>query len=268
VRLIWAVARQAWVGRRRAVSAWAAALLGLCGLQLAAYPSIRGSADELARLVDRYPPALREAFGLDAYTTGAGFLHAELFSVLAPLVLIGAAVSAGAGGTAAEEATGTADLIFTGAANRAQVLAGKALAMLAAVVAVAGSMLLVLAVGTRLVDLSVPFTRLLAATTMTAMLAGVFGALAVLVGAATGQRAAATAAGIGAAVLAFVISVLAPLASWLEPFRPLSPFTWDITGRPVMSGLDVGGAVTSVTVTVALLSVAAFALTRRDIRCR
>ncbi len=268
MRLIWVVAWQAWAGRWRAVSAWTVALLGLCSLQIAAYPSIRGSTDELARLVERYPPALREAFGLDAYATGAGFLHAELFSVLAPLMLIGVAVSAGAGGTAGEEATGTADLMFTGTATRTQVLVGKALAMSASVVAVAGSMLLVLVVGTRLVDLSVPFSRLLAATTMTALLAMVFGALATLVGAATGQRSAATAAGIGGAVLAFVVSVLAPVAGWLEPFRPFSPFTWDITGRPLETGLDVGGALTSVIVTTALLSVAAVVLSRRDIRSR
>jgi ABC-2 type transport system permease protein len=268
VRVVAVVARQTLRARARALAVWSLALMVLIALQLAAFPSVQGAAAGMEELLRNYPAALQEAFGLDTFMSGAGFVHAEVFTLMAPLVLTAIAVSAGAGGTAQEEETGTADLLFTTPVTRAQVLAGKAVAMLAAVTGPALVLLATLAIGGRVVDLEVPFARLAAAVTMTWLLAVVFGGVAVLVGAATGRRAPAVATAVAAGVAAFLGNVLGGLADWLSAWRSASPFRWAVGTRPVENGLDMGAALGLVAVTVALVLAAVAMLSRRDLRGR
>ena len=71
-------------------------------------------------MLDAWPDALKEAFGLDAYTTGPGFLNTELFSMMFPIVLIAVALGAAAAATAGEEERGTADLLLAAPCDAAR----------------------------------------------------------------------------------------------------------------------------------------------------
>lgn len=240
----------------------------MAAIQLAVYPSVSASAEAMQEMVDKWPEALREAFSLDAYATGSGFLNAELFSMMLPLVLVALAVGGAAAATAGEEERGTVDLLLALPVARWLVLTGKAAAMTVTVFAVAAVSFVVVAVGAGLVDLDVATAGIAAVVFMTALLALVFGGVGLLVGAATGRRAFALGTGIGLALAAFLLNALAPLAEWLEPWQKVSPFYWALNGNPVVNGVDWPFAALMSAFAVGPYLLAIEAYRRRDLRSR
>lgn len=263
-----AIARHTLVQRSRSLLAWTLGLALITVMQLAIYPSMASSGDALQEYVDAWPEALREAFGLADYSTGAGYLNTELFSMMLPLVLIGVALAAGAAATAGEEEQGTLELLLGAPVRRSTVLAGKLVAMAASVGIASTAFVVTLIVGAPLVDLSIGSSYVLAATLMLALLAILFGAVGLLLGALSGHRAVALGAGFGLAIAAYLLNVLAPLADWLEPWQSASPFEWALGDRPVFNGLAVG-SVALIAAVAAAITAAAFAVfARRDISTR
>ena len=161
--------------RWRSLLGWGVGLVGICVVQLAVYPSVRSSAQGMQAFVDQWPEAFREAFGLQAYRRAAGFLNAELFSLMIPFIMIAVGLAAAAAATAAEEEAGTADLLFALPVRRGTVLGAKAAAMVLDVAALALAGWVVLVVGAPLVDLDVWVGGVTAALVMTALLGLLYG---------------------------------------------------------------------------------------------
>lgn len=90
----------------------------------ALFPTIRGN-PQLATLHETYPRALRSLFDITDLTTGIGFMRAEVFSLVAPLLLIVMAVLWGADLIAGEEDRGTIDILMANPVSRARVLLEK-----------------------------------------------------------------------------------------------------------------------------------------------
>ena len=129
---------------RRGLLGWSIALVLLVAVMAALWPSIRDIPD-LDELLASYPAVMRELFDVEAISTGAGFLNAELFSILLPALFIVFAVGRGAQLVAGEEEVGTLEVLLATPASRARVLLDKAAALaLAATVAVVGYVLYVL----------------------------------------------------------------------------------------------------------------------------
>ncbi len=225
--------------RWRSTFGWGLGLVLIGVMQLAVYPSVASSSEGMQAFVDQWPEALQQAFGLDAYTTGAGFLNAEMFSMMIPLVLIALATTAAAAATAGEEERGTADLLLSLPVGRSRVMAAKVLAGGIAVLLVAGATWLTIAVGAPLVDLDIAAGDLAAGMLMTTLLALLFAAVTLLIGAATGKRTVALGVGVGLALAAFLLNALAPLADWLEPWQDASPFQWALGSEPLVNGVDL-----------------------------
>ncbi len=267
-RQVAAIAGHTLVQRGRSLLAWTLGLVLITVLQLSVYPSIMSSGDAMQEYVDAWPEALREAFGLADYTTGAGFLNTELFSMMLPLVLIGVALAAGAAATAGEEEQGTLELLLGAPVRRGAVLAGKWVALVAAIAVVSVAFVVTLVVGAPLVDLDVGAGYVLAATLMLALLALLFGGVGLLLGALSGRRAVALGAGFGLAIAAYLLNVLAPLADWLERWQSASPFEWALGDRPLFNGVDLAAAVLIMAVTAAVTAAAFAVFARRDIATR
>ncbi len=251
--------------RWRSTFGWGLGLVLMAVLQLAVYPSVAKSSASMQDFVNEWPEAFRQAFNLDAYTTGAGFLNAEMFSMMVPLVLIAVAVSGAAAATAGEEERGTADLLLSLPVSRARVVVAKVLATVIAVLLVAGATLLTIAVGAPLVDLEVGFGDLAAGVLMTVLLALFFGAVALLVAAATGKRTVALGTAVGLALAAFLLNALAPMADWLEPWQKASPFHWALGDNPLVNGTDAAMAGLLLVAGLVLVVIADVAYRRRDI---
>jgi hypothetical protein len=73
-----------------ALAGWCVGVAAYVALVAAIFPSIKGS-QEFNDLVQRYPDALKSLFGLSGggdFTSGSGFLDAELFSLVLPLLAL------------------------------------------------------------------------------------------------------------------------------------------------------------------------------------
>ena len=254
--------------RWRSLLVWSLGLVGISAIELAVYPSIQATGEGWQAMLEQWPDALKEAFRLDAYTSGAGFLNTELFSMMFPIMLIAVALGAAAAATAGEEERGTADLLLALPVLRGHVLTGKTIAMALGVVVVMAAGAVTIVVGAPLVDLDVGTLEVVAASVMTALLGLLFGCVGLLLGAVTGKRAAALGGGIGLAIAAFLLQVLAPMADWLEPWQKVSPFDWALGSDPLLHGVAWGDVGLLVGVCVLLLGAAGLVYHRRDIAGR
>ena len=253
--------------RWRSTVGWGLGIVLTAVVQLAVYPSVARSAESMQSFVNEWPEPLREAFNLDAYSTGAGFLNAELFSMMVPFVLIALATT-GAAAIAGEEERGTADLLLSLPLSRGRALMAKVLATVVAVLAVAAAAFVTILVGAPMVDLEVGTGDLAAAILMNVMLALVFGGVSLLLAASTGKRGVAIGAGVALALAAFLLNALAPMADWLEPWQDASPFHWALAGNPLVNGADWPMVLLMMVVALLFAVAAGVAYHRRDISGR
>ncbi|HUZ84335.1 MAG TPA: ABC transporter permease subunit [Gaiellales bacterium] len=254
---------------RRGFVMWSAGLVGLVAMMQSVYPSIRHN-EQINQLLKSYPDAMKGliAFGgpLD-YTSAPGYLGAELFSFMVPLLLIVATVGAGSRAIAGEEDRGTLDLLLALPVRRERVLLEKALALVVEVVALGCVLWLSLWVGAVVIDMHISGPHLAAGTASATLLAMVFGSLALLIGAVAGHRGAGLAIGLTSAVAVstYLLNALAPLATVLSGPQKLSPFYYYASSDPLRRGLDAGNAAVLAGVTVLMIAIAVLAIRRRDL---
>jgi len=252
---------------RRGFVWWSLGLVALVALIVSVYPSIRDNPG-LNKLVENYPEALKAfiAFGgpLD-YGSGAGYLGSELYSFMVPLLLMIAAVGGGAGAVAGEEERGTLELLLANPISRRRLVLEKSGALALELAGLGVVLWLALWVGALSVGMDISAGRLAAATLSAVLLALAYGALAVLLGAATGKRALAIGVTAAAGIAAYLVNGLAPLVGSLEAVQKLSPFYHYAAGDPLRHGLAAGHALVLVAIAAAAMLIAAAAFTRRDL---
>jgi ABC-2 type transport system permease protein len=253
---------------RRGMAWWALGLVALAGLQLGVYPTVRDESG-LSDLIRDYPEAIKELFGFGGadfdYTSSAGHLGAELFSLVVPLLLVIVAVSAGARGFAGEEEQGHLETILALPVGRRRVVL-EALAAMAAEVAVLGAVLLgALVVGARLVGMDIAAANLAAAVLAAVLLAVGFGAVALAIGAATGRRAVAAGATAALALAAYLVDSLGALVPWLGAVGPYTPFHHYAAPEPLRDGVSLPHLAALLTLTVVGAVAAVVTAERRDI---
>ena len=191
---------------RRALVWWSLGLVGMAVLMTAVYPTIRDN-PELDKLVDQYPEALKAFIGFGGgidYATGAGYLGIELFSFMVPLLLLVAAIGAGARAIAGAEERGTLDLLLANPISRRRLVTEKLAALAAELLILALVLWLALLVGVAAFDLDVSAAHLAAATASATLLAVAFGAISLAAGAAAGRTAVAIGVSAAGAVAAYL----------------------------------------------------------------
>lgn len=252
---------------RRGFLWWSIGLAGMVALMVSVYPTVRAN-PALNRLVQQYPDALKAFIGFGGevdYLSAAGYLGSELFSFMVPLLLLVAAIGAGARAVAGEEEAGTLELLLSCPVSRRRLVFEKLAALALEVAGLGVVLVLSLWVGARAVSMEVSLSHLAAATTSAILLALAYGALALLLGAATGRRALTAAVVAAAAVAAYLVASLAPLVDLLEPAKLASPFYHYSAGDPLLHGLAAGHALLLVAIVVGAGLLAPLALERRDV---
>lgn len=252
---------------KRALVWWSLGLIGMAALMIAVYPTVRDNPD-LNEMVRDYPEALKAfiAFGGDIdYVSGAGYLGSELFAFMVPLLLLIAAIGAGARAIAGEEERGTLDLLLANPLSRRRLVLDKLAAVAVEVALLSVVLVAALAVGVALVGMNVSTAHLAAATASAALLAFAFGAIALFVGAFSGRRGIAIGVAAAGAVAAYLVNSLAAIVTFLEPARALSPFYHYVASNPLRQGLALDHVAFLVAVAVAAAGLAIVALERRDL---
>ena len=251
--------------QRRGMIGWGIGVAMVVLMYAAFYPSIKESAADLQAYIDNLPDAIRNIVAGENYASPVGYLESEFFNTMGPLVVLIFAIGAGARAIAGEEEAGTLDLLLSTPVRRRQVLATKALAIVASALVLALAAAVSIAVVGPVFDLSVPFGDVLAACVMLALIGLSFGGIAFAVGASTGRRVLANSVAGGLAVVAFIVHAIGPTVDWLRPLRPLSPFRWYQDPPLLTGGLEPRNVLVLVGIAATSYVVAHVAFERRDL---
>ena len=253
---------------RRSLAWWTLGVVALVWVNVIFYPSVRDS-PEIEGFVEDSPELMRALLGgresLDILSP-AGYLDGQVFALLVPLLLLIFAIGHGAGAIAGEEEKGTLELLLANPVGRRRLVAEKLLGLLGLVVVFGVVVWLSSWTSGVAVDLGVSAGRMVAATLGACLLGALFGALGLLVGAATGRRGPSIGVPAALAVAAYLLMALAPLADWLEPWRVLSPFYYYASYDRLVEGMDWGAAAVLGVATAAFAVAAIAALERRDLK--
>jgi ABC-2 type transport system permease protein len=252
---------------RRGFAWWSVGLAGMSALMVSVYPSVRGNA-ALDKLVQDYPEALKGFFGFGGqldYTSAAGYLGIELFSLVVPLLLLIAAIAAGSGAVAGEQDRGTLDLLLALPLSRPRLVLEKFAALATESVALGFVVWISLWIGAQAVGMQIAAAKLAAATLGAVALAVAYGAIALLIGCATGRRGLAIALAAAAGVAAYLVNSLAPLVDFLEPVQELSPFYHYAAQNPLRAGLDPVHLLVLLAIAAVAAAGSVLAFRRRDL---
>lgn len=253
--------------QRRSLLGWVTAIVLLVLMYAAIWPGIRDQ-PSLNDFLDTMPEAFRSLFassGADM-STPAGYIQIELMSFMGPILVILYAVAQGSRGVAGEEDRRTMDLLLAEPVSRTRVLLEKAAAMVAGTFLLSATLGLALVVEGRLFDMVIPVDRIAAAMLHLALLGLVFGAMALAVGAVTGDVGLSRAVPTGVAVVTYLVNGLGPMVSWLEPFQRYSPFFQYVGHDPLRTGVSGPAAAVAVLTIAVLVAAAVWGFQRRDVR--
>jgi len=252
---------------RRGFLWWSLGLVGFVALIVSVWPTVHSN-PSLNKLAQDYPQALQAflAFGgaVD-YSSPAGYLGIELFSLMIPLLLLVAAIGTGAGTIAGEEERGTMELLLANPVSRTKVVLEKTAALVVEIAGLGFVLWLALWIGAILASMDISAAHLAAATLMAVLLAVAYGTIAILLGAATGRRTMSIGLTAAAAVAAYLVNGLAPLVHALEVPQKLSPFYHYAVGDPLRQGLSLTHLAVLLAIAVVATALAPYFFSRRDV---
>ncbi len=250
----------------KSLIAWGLVIVFMVTVQLSVYPTIAKSGEAAKQFIDSYPEAFKKIFRMQDYTTGAGYLGTELFSLMIPLVMIGVGITWGSSATAEEEEHGTADLLFSLPIRRRTILVSR---MFATVIALAGLALItflnVILLRSHF-GLEVDTLNLFYACLAQLFLGIFFSGVGYFLGALTGKKGLSLGVGSGLGIIAFLFFSLAPLVSNFEYTNPFNPFQWTISRNVLSDGLDVPGIAKLAISSLVLYGLSMITLDSREIR--
>lgn len=250
--------------QRWALLGWSIGVVLLVVMESFVWPTLRDMPN-IDELMAGYPDAMKEMFNLEAMTTAIGFMNAELFTLVLPMLFIIFGVSRGARMVAGEEESGTLEFLLVTRVSPTAFVLQKAAALAAAVSALGVVLFLTLWASSAAFGMGISPVDV-ATGSLTMVLLGVeFGFLALAVGAATGRRGVALGVAGSAAVASYVLYAIALIVDSVEPWGPVSPFTQALSDGPLGAGppLTTGWIVLAAAVFVAA-SLPVFE--RRDLR--
>lgn len=246
--------------QRRSLLWWALGLIAMILVYVAPYQQFL----ETGALNVNTDTAFYQALGMGDIGSAEGYLQATLFTLLGPLLLIMAAVVAGARAIAGDEEAGTLDLLLARPVGRSRVVLERFGALVASMawlgLVVWGGTL----VAARIGEMSIAVDRVTAAVVALALLSLGFGTAALATGAVTGRRGLAVAVAAALAVAAYLANNLASLvgAEWLQW---VSPFFYSLGHDPLRTGFDLGGLAVLIAIPLVLVVVALWSFHRRDV---
>ncbi len=261
VRVLLAALRR----RRYSTLGWIIGVVLCALLVLAVYPVLRGN-DAVDRLMRSLPIGMLKMFGIDPdiFLTGAGFIEAQLYGLMAPLIVATMAILTGAAATAREEERGTIDLLLAQPVRRIQIVLANFLAMALLAAVVVGALACTVALGNGPAGLQLTARGMIGINVGLWLLALLFGTLAMAVGAWLGRPGVAAGTAGGALLLAFFWNGIAPIFEPLRGLERYSPFHWYGDQHPALVGTTQGHALLAVAVLV-LLAAACWLFHRRDL---
>jgi ABC-2 type transport system permease protein len=254
--------------RRNSLLLYAIGLALLVGVTVGVYPTVREGSDAFAQFLSSMPKGMISFLGssdIAQMLSPAGFINSRVNASVGSVVLAVFAISLGTAAIAGEEEKRTMDLILATPTPRWRLVLERFAAMVTLVATVAATVALVMVIASPIVDLGLSTGNVLASNLELALLALVFGSLALAVGGLTGRRGLTIGIAAGTTVTAFFINGLAGLVDWLKGPQKVTPFYWLQRSDPLGNGLSVEDTLIMVAVIAVFLTVTLWAFARRDI---
>lgn len=230
------IVRKVLWDQRRSLLVWASAIAGLVLLESAMWSSMGGMTGFEDYLED-FPDGLKEMFGLEAMTTGRGFLNAELFTLMLPMLFLVYGITRGARTIAGEEEAGTLDLLLVTPMSTTRLLLEEAAALALGVGVLSLSLFVATVAGSAVFGLGVPVGAAAAGSLAEGLLGVEFGCLALAAGALTGRRAPAMEIAGAVAMASYLLYVGGMFVDSLSGLRGISPFQHVLHSGPLATEL-------------------------------
>ncbi len=224
--------------QRRGFLGWSIGIVALVLLECALWPSISRMSG-VQEFLRSYPEPLRKLFNMDQFMTGTGFLNAELFSMMLPILFLVFAIGRGARAIAGEEERGTLEVLLVNGISPNRLALEQAAVVLTSVAGLGAVLFGSIVICSALFDLGVGIGAAATGALSMTLLGIEFGLLATAVGAATGRRAVAIGATSVLAVAAYVLYVASKLVAAVRPWGPWSPFHQAVDAGPLGAGLPM-----------------------------
>ncbi len=259
------VGKSVWE-RRKPLLWWTIGMALYVVLNVAFFPSLREeSFDEIFETV---PEAMLAAFGIQdiaALATGVGYVNSQLYDGFGTILVAAWAIAIGATTISNEEDSKTMDMLLSLPVERWKVVVDKWAAMSGLLIGLAASIGLVLALSNPIWDLQLTAAGLLWVNVGLALLAILFGSLALAVSAVTGRKGLAIGLSGGLMALLFLLYGLGAVVEALDPWRVVSPFYWYLNSIPLAGDVSWPGYAGMAIFTLAFLGLAVWGFDRRDV---
>lgn len=200
------------------------------------------------------------------YGTITGWFRSEIGIFYGPLVIGALAITGAAATTAGEEEDRVLGLILAHPLGRSRMVAAKAMAIAAVIVAIAFAIWIGLIVGVALGGGGITIAHITALAVQLAFFGFATGAVAIALGAGTGRKALATGVASAVGILGWLINSLAPLVGAISWLKYISPYYYYAGHDPLSQGINIPGLLVLAGLTVLLTAASMLTIERRDLR--
>jgi ABC-2 type transport system permease protein len=240
----------------------AALMFGVMGVLIG--PIYNAIGEAVISLGEGFPEAMLALFGGGDLSTPEGYYQLESFGLMAPVAVMVVTITIGARALAGEEENRTMSLLLANPIPRSRVVVEKTLTMVLYALAVGFATFAGVTVGSWLGGLGMDVGNIAATSVLAVLIGLVFGALAMLLSAATGVVRFAIFVPVGAALIFHVMNAIGELndAAWAD----WSPFHYYLGSDPLTNGMPWGHGALLAALVVLLLALAVPAFQRRDLR--
>ncbi|MGF0319194.1 ABC transporter permease subunit [Nocardia fluminea] len=247
---------------RRSLLGWTAGITVAAVAYASFYPQMAANG---AAQAENLPEGLREALNMDDIASAAGYLGSTVFGMIVPLLAMFFGAAVGARVSAADEESGTLDLLMAHPITRTAFIAQRFAALVAAATGIGViAWLAMLAIRGSAELTTISAGQFAAQCVHLILLIVCFGAVATAIGAVTGHRGTVFALTAVIGVAAWAAHTIADQIGigWAAY---LSPFHYYIDSEPLRNGVSVGGITVLATAALVLVTVSTYWFNHRDL---
>ena len=249
--------------RRRSLIGYCLGMAVYALVVVAMYPAFKTSTS-LDKLIasDSTAAAL---FGVTGpISTSGGWLNGNIYANFLPLIMLLLTIGYGAACLAGQDEDGTLGLLAVLPVRRTAIVMQKAAAMAVQAAALTVTVALLVIVG-RSFQLNITVANVASVSAAVFLMGLDFGLVTMAAGSLTGRRGTAIGTGTALAAAAYLISSLAPVASWIRPARYASLFYWSVGNSQISGGVSPGDYAVLTITGLCALAAAMLAFRRLDI---
>jgi beta-exotoxin I transport system permease protein len=257
------IARLDLANRRRSLTGYCLGMAVYALVVVAMYPAFKTSTS-LDKLIQADSTAAA-LFGVTGrISSSGGWLNGNIYANFFPLILLLLTIGYGAASLAGQDEDGTLSLLAVLPIRRTAIVVQKTAAMALQAAALTVTVAVLVVIG-RSFQLDVTVANIASISAAIFLMGLDFGLVAMAAGALTGKRGAAVGTGTALAAASYLVSSLAPVASWIRPGRYASLFYWSVGNSQITHGVTPGDYAILIITGLCALAAAMIAFRRLDL---